>query len=132
MITALCMVFIVTSGLGVHLHWSPGHESPLSEHAHAHEYSAHVEPVTHVAAEFSAGHLDAHVLHGDIDLKLAAAAEKVPLLKFSAVLLALIGALLFLIPSQPLRIFLPPQRPPRHAPRPYLLLPPSQAPPRTA
>ena len=134
LIAALCMVFLVTRGVGVHLHWSHGHgeESVSGEHAHAHEHSAHVEPVAYVAAEFNAGHLDSHLAHGDIDVDSATAAEKVPLLKFYAALLAFIGALLFLIPSRPLQIVLPPQRPPRRRPGLYLLLPPSQAPPCAA
>jgi len=131
-IAALCLVFIVTRGVGMHLHWSHGHESPSSEHAQAHEHPGHVEPVAHVVAEFGAGHLESHLVHGDVDLESTSAADKVPLLKLSAALVALIGALLFLIPSHPLRILLPPLRPPRYRPRLYSLLPPSQAPPCTA
>jgi hypothetical protein len=131
LVAALCLVVILTKGLGVHFHWSEGQEVLAGEHARAHGH-AHADSIAHVAAELSAEHLESHLRHGDVDLDTGTVAAKIPLLKFYALFFVLIGALLWLIPLQPLLVFPPPKRPPRHRARLFLLLPPSQAPPCAA
>ena len=129
LIAALGVVFVLTRGLGVHFHWSDGQESPASAHAHEH---AHVDSMAHVAAELSVGHLESHLVHGDVDLDAGTVPTKVPLLKFYAAFFVVIGVLFGFVPAQSLLIFPPPNRPPRHRARLFLLLPPSQAPPCAA
>src|SRR5687767_8639930 len=91
LMTSLCMVFLLTSALGVHLHGSQPHENHLIEHAHGH--AAHVEQTTYVVAESDADHFEAHLLHGDVDLDSDTALGKLPSLKFFAMLLAVQGSL---------------------------------------
>jgi hypothetical protein len=130
LICALCMAFLLTQGLGAHVHGSPQHHDHLvSEHTHDH--AAHYAPTAHVVAASGANHVAAHLLQGDIDLNADTVVGKLPLLKLLFALLAIQLALIFVAPMLSRRVFLPLLRPPPYRSRSYVL-PPSQAPPALA
>lgn len=130
LIATLCLAVLATRTLGVHVHVSHG-EGPaghLHDSGH-HELSRSLVVTTSVEG---AAHIDAHLVHGEIDLNHPAVTPaKASFLELTfPVVLNASTASIWLVPDTGI-VPPPPYRPPRYRPRTHLL-PPAQAPPFAA
>lgn len=149
-LVALCAVFLAGRVFGLHSHLSheghhegPGQVSHLDldlDHRDAydhdtgrgHELAGQGEHITLPSVEGAAGHLESHLVDGDVDLDSPATSSgKVSLLTELMLAVGLDATPLLIVPVRESAVFPPPSRPPKPGSRPYLH-PPSQAPPRAA
>lgn len=149
-LVALCAVFLAGRVFGLHSHLShEGHHEGVGHVSHpnidhdvdhdhdhddgrGHEVAGQGEHITLPSMEGAAGHLESHLLDGDVDLDSPAASSgKASLLTGLMLAVELDSTPLLIVPVRESPVFPPPSRPPKPGSRPYLH-PPSQAPPRAA
>ena len=130
LVTTLCLAVLATRTLGVHAHMSPG--EGLAGHPHDSDHQEHRQSLVVTTSVEGGAHVDAHLVHGEIDLNYPAVAPgKASLLELTPpVVLSVDTASVWLVPTTGI-VAPPPYRPPRYRPRTHLL-PPAQAPPFAA